>query len=263
MERRNFRLSQSVKTQAAELLRSGLRTEVILDKYMCPTEENETSKPMTQADIHNVRRASNIQGYDNKCTEVENLTAVMTDKDFCGLNYGNRFNMDVLPDAVRKKVVDTKGLFLICYATPEMKKRFAENATTIAIDGTHKTCSAGYHLVTVLAFDSRGEGTPVFQCLMESESKALFSCALKVLQSVSPEACSNVKCILSDTSRTFINAWRETINPNVVWSVCHWHLEKNWAKHIKNTEMYQEIKNLRYITSEEEFMIKLESIREK
>lgn len=243
------------------LLQSGIPTGVVLDKYMCPTEENAKSKPMTPADIHNIRRKSNVQGYDTKCSEVENLTALVMDPNFCGINYGNKFDMDVMPIEVRSKVVETGGKFLLCYATSEMIERFRENPTTIAIDGTHKTCGTGYHLVTVLAFDSRGEGTPVFQCLMESENKALFSVALSVFQSLAPDVCSEVRCILSDTSCTFINAWRETINVDVIWSVCHWHLEKSWSKHIKNPEMYREVKNLRYISSEAEFMVELEKLK--
>lgn len=118
-----------------------------------------------------------------------------------------------------------------------------------------------YPTEPVFFVDSRGEGTPVFQCLMESENKALFSVALSVFQSLAPDVCSEVRCILSDTSCTFINAWRETINVDVIWSVCHWHLEKSWSKHIKNPEMYREVKNLRYISSEAEFMVELEKLK--
>ncbi|TRY75488.1 hypothetical protein TCAL_14550 [Tigriopus californicus] len=101
--------------------------------------------------------------------------------------------MDIMPLAVRNKTVETKGQFLICYATADMINRFQDYPTIVAIDGTHKTCGAGYHLVTVLVFDARGEGTPVFQCLMETENKAVFSVALKTLQSVAPNACTNVR----------------------------------------------------------------------
>lgn len=62
MERKNFRLSKKVKEQTMNLLQSGIPTGVVLDKYMCPTEENAKSKPMTPADIHNIRRKSNVQG---------------------------------------------------------------------------------------------------------------------------------------------------------------------------------------------------------
>lgn len=157
-----------------------------------------------------------------------------------------------LANDVRQKVVETQGKFLVCYSTPEKITRFRENPTTIAIDGTHKTCGAGYHLVTVLVFggllilelnfillqnlsrlnlfflDSLGEGTLVCQCLMESENKALCSIALNELKSLAPEACSAVECILSD-----INAWREIISVDVIWSDCHWHLEKSCRSILK------------------------------
>lgn len=93
--------------------------------------------------------------------------------------------------------------------------------------------------------------------------QVFFSAALKVLKAIAPHACANVKVVLSDTSHTFIDSWKEVIDQNVIWSVCHWHLERSWAKKIKNTEMFQDIKSLRQIAELAPFSQKLMEIQSK
>lgn len=111
--------------------------------------------------------------------------------------------------------------------------------------------------------DDRGEGSPVFQCLVETENQSVFSSALRILKDIAPEACKSVKTLLSDTSHTFVNSWKEVINENIVWNVCHWHLERSWSKHIKTPDMLQDIKQLRLFTKETEFFVELAKIRAK
>eukprot|EP00094_Tigriopus_californicus_P011611 TCALIF_11216-PA protein Name:"Protein of unknown function" AED:0.45 eAED:0.45 QI:0/0/0/0.33/1/0.66/3/0/236 len=53
--------------------------------------------------------------------------------------------------------------------------------------------------------DDRGEGTPVYQCLVETENQAVFSSALRILNDIAPEACASVKTLLSDTSHGNFN----------------------------------------------------------
>lgn len=268
IEKRDMRLSKAVKGYAADLLKSGLQPKVILNRHFPVEEQDDSTKPITRSDLYRMGQTEDLLGYDPKVSEVTNVTGLMSKPPFRAFNYGSKFDMSVFPDAVQHKVVETNGLFLLCYASEAMLQRFRDHPTIISVDGTHGTNSAKFVLISILVFDNRGEGTPVFQCLVENENKAIFSVALKVLKDLVPEACSRVKCLLSDTSHTFINAWEDVVGPvidhgPVQWSVCHWHLEKNWTKHIKEPEMLQEIKGLRLIVKEDEFYERFESIKEK
>lgn len=263
IEKRNLRLSKKTKDRVADLLRSGLRSDVVLERYFDSSNENSNSKPVTMADINGIINAYNLHGYDSKASEVQNVTAFMGDPSFRGFNFGKLFDMSAMPEDVKSKVVSTSGYFLLCYASDAMIRRFRNHPTTIAIDGTHNTNAAKYILITIMIFDSRSEGSPAFQCLVENENKSVFSDALRVLNALAPDACSNVKVLLSDSSHTFINSWRAVANSNVTWSACHWHLERSWAKHIKNPQMYQDIKNLRYITRSQDFSMEWTRIKTK
>lgn len=57
IEPKNLRLSEVEKTRVAQMLQSGLRSDVILDKYV-PMSAN--SKPLTYDDIYRIRKACNL-----------------------------------------------------------------------------------------------------------------------------------------------------------------------------------------------------------
>lgn len=263
LERRNIHLSKKTKDNIVDLLKSGLQTSVILEKHFPPSRENPTSKPVTADDIYRLEKTNNLQGYNSKVSEVENLTALMSGLSFRGFNYGHKFEMSHFSEDVQAKVVNTDGQFLICYASPEMIERFKNHPFTVAIDGTHGTNASKFILISVNVMDSRGEGSPIFQCLVESENQKIFSSALRILKSLAPEACSQTRVLLTDLSHTFINSWREVINPDVTWSPCHWHLERSWARHIQNSRILSEIKNLRRIANREDFLNEASKIKMK
>ncbi|TRY79252.1 hypothetical protein TCAL_05814 [Tigriopus californicus] len=233
-----------------ELLKFGIRSDVVIDKYLSSNDMDKDSKPVTYADVHRIKKSSNLEGYDENASEVKNVLSLMSDEGFRGFNFGRKFVMSLTPGDVEAKITETFGYFLLTYASPEMIKRFHDHPTAISIDGTHATNVVNFILISIIIFDCRGEGSPVFQALVENENQVFFSVTLKIVQHIAPTACMNVKTLLSDTSRTFVNSWREVINPNVLWSVCHWHLEKNWTKRIKNPEMLQDIKGLRHLAEE-------------
>ncbi|XP_059098236.1 uncharacterized protein LOC131892399 [Tigriopus californicus] len=264
LERRNIRLSKKVKDQAVELLTSGIRSDVVIEKYLSTNDQDLHSKPVTYRDVYRIKKTCNLGGYDEKASEVKNVMNLLGDVAFHGFNFGKQFTMSsTIPEEIQEKVAETSGYFLLTYASPEMLKRFRDHSTIISIDGTHGTNSAKFVLISVLVFDRRGEGSPVFQALVENENQIVFSVALRVLNSIAPDACENVKTVLSDTSHTFINSWKEIINPNVLWSVCHWHLEKNWAKKIKNSDMLKDIKSLRLMAELGPFTQRLLNIQSK
>lgn len=263
MHRRNIHLSKKTKDNIVDLLKSGLQSNVILDKHFAPNSEDRKSKPVTARDIYRLEKANNLQGFNSKASEVDNVTAIMGKPSFRGFNYGHSFDMSNVPENLRSKIVDTNGQFLICFASPAMLKRFSKNPVTVAIDGTHGTNASKFILISVNIIDSRGEGSPIFQCLVETENQLIFSAALRILKSLVPEACQKTKVLLSDLSHTFINAWKEVINPNIMWSPCLWHLEKSWTRHIQNSEMLQEIKYLRQFAREEDFLREASRIKAK
>ncbi|XP_059098651.1 uncharacterized protein LOC131892814 isoform X2 [Tigriopus californicus] len=263
IENRNLKLSKMVKKDAASLIQAGIHPRVVLNKYFPADQESAHCKPVTSSDLYRIANNLNLHGFDPKLSEVTNVTTIMASQCFRGFNYGKNFHMNVLPENVQKKVIPTNGAFLICFANEQMLKTFRNHSTTISVDGTHGTCSAKYILLSVLVFDDRGEGTPVYQCLVETENQAVFSSALRILNDIAPEACASVKTLLSDTSHVFVNSWREVVNPHIVWNVCHWHLEKSWTKNIKTPEMLQDIKRLRLLTKEQDFFLELTSIHEK
>lgn len=62
IEKRNLRLSKKTKDRVADLLRSGLRSDVVLERYFDSSNENSNSKPVTMADINGIINAYNLHG---------------------------------------------------------------------------------------------------------------------------------------------------------------------------------------------------------
>lgn len=220
IEPKNLRLSEVEKTRVAQMLQSGLRSDVILDKYV-PMSAN--SKPLTYDDIYRIRKACNlIRSPEGQVSEVDNVTALLAEEAFRGFNFGSKFELAEFPAEVKNKVAETSGQFLLSYASPKMIDMFRANPTIISIHGSSGTNSSKFVLISILIFDSNGEGCPVWQGLAENESHSLVSTALKWLKSLNPEACLKVTTILTDTNPVYIDCWRELIHPDVAWSVVHW-----------------------------------------
>ncbi|TRY81022.1 hypothetical protein TCAL_15527 [Tigriopus californicus] len=155
LERRNIRLSKKVKDQAVELLTSGIRSDVVIEKYLSTNDQDLHSKPVTYRDVYRIKKTCNLGGYDEKASEVKNVMNLLGDVAFHGFNFGKQFTMSsTIPEEIQEKVAETSGYFLLTYASPEMLKRFRDHSTIISIDGTHGTNSAKFVLISVLVFGS-------------------------------------------------------------------------------------------------------------
>ncbi|XP_059097457.1 uncharacterized protein LOC131891806 [Tigriopus californicus] len=263
IERKNIRLSKVTKDHALNLLQSGLRHGVIIEKYFAPINDEPDHKLVVPADLYRIEKTANLHGYDHKLSEVANVSAMLLTPSFLAFNFGEKFSKTGFPHGLQDKLVETSGSFLLCYASEPMLQRFQRHPTVVAIDGTHGTNASKFIMISINVFGPRGEGIPVFQCLVQSENQAVFSVALQVLKSKVPHACAQVKILLSDTSHSFINAWRDAINSNVLWSVCHWHLEKSWTRKFTHNDMLNDIKGLRQIGGQDQFTTELLRIQTK
>ncbi|XP_059098314.1 uncharacterized protein LOC131892448 [Tigriopus californicus] len=133
----------------------------------------------------------------------------MGDTSFRCFNYGRTFDMRNLAINVRRKIVDTNGQFLICFASPEMIQRFENHPYTVAVDGTHGTNASKFMLISVNIVDSRGEGSPIFQSLVETENQIVFSVALNMLKSLAPVACLQAQVLFDDEELKFHHNGKE------------------------------------------------------
>ncbi len=217
-----------------------------------------------------------LTGYDPKATLVDNVKAILTAHPaFRSWNFGHRFDMTLMPEAIKVWTIETIGFFVVTFATKEMITLFKEHNTLVAVDGTHSTNESKYVPISLLVLsklyvrmvllsmhclifsDSHGEGIPVFQVLAESENQEVFSSMLKTFKDLAPDAWRAVHVITTDAPRTFIIAWHQVVNVDVQWRVCHWHLKRAWTKHIQNPQMLSEIKSLRFISIQELFDAKI------
>ncbi|XP_059083696.1 uncharacterized protein LOC131880975 isoform X2 [Tigriopus californicus] len=229
IEPRKLRLSEVEKRRVIQMLQSGLRSDVILDKFV---PQSANSKPLTYDDVYRIRKACHRLGgtSEGRVSEVENVTALLAEPAFRSFNFGSKFEVMEFPADVTGKVVETSGHFLITWASAIMLDHFRAHPTIISIHGSAGTNSSKFVLISILIFDSNGEGCPILQALAENESQTVVSAALNVLKSLVPEACAKVTTILTDAHPTYINAWRELIHSDVVWSVVHWDGVKDGSK---------------------------------
>ncbi len=71
-----------------------------------------------------------------------------------------------------------------------------------------------------------GEGSPVFQCLIETENSTVFSAASQILQQLAPGTVQKVRVVLTDTSKSFSNIWKSVISAEAFHVLCKWQIEK-------------------------------------
>ena len=98
------------------------------------------------------------------------------------------------------------------------------------------------------------------QAVMDSENQSGIEEMLHILKREEPDACSQTQLIMSDLAKSFYNAWRSVIGEKARHSTCSWHVERAWEKNIKNSSLLSHVKDLRVVTKEEEFIMKLNKL---
>ena len=135
------------------------------------------------------------------------------------------YNDDEISDNLKKKLINpTKDVEIIFIMTEKQKAMYEEYPTVLMIDGTHGTNSSNFILVSGLILDSRGEGYPIFQAFVQSESRLAFETIFEILSKISPETIIRVKTIVSDMSKAFKTALHTSLSHNFRHVMCAFHL---------------------------------------
>ena len=122
----------------------------------------------------------------------------------------------------------------------------------------------GQAIISFLFFpDARGEGTPICQALVKSESKEAVMPIISKLASLEPEACSKVRAITTDCSHAFANAWMAVMGTRIQVIHCSWHLQRAWTRNIREDGLLKALKNLRLQTVQSKFEELYKEIQEK
>eukprot|EP00094_Tigriopus_californicus_P013513 TCALIF_13071-PA protein Name:"Protein of unknown function" AED:0.83 eAED:0.83 QI:56/0/0.25/0.25/0.66/0.75/4/0/286 len=163
IERKNIRLSKVTKDHALNLLQSGLRHGVIIEKYFAPINDEPDHKLVVPADLYRIEKTANLHGYDHKLSEVANVSAMLLTPSFLAFNFGEKFSKTGFPHGLQDKLVETSGSFLLCYASEPMLQRFQRHPTVVAIDGTHGTNASKFIMISINVFGMRNIGYSKFQ----------------------------------------------------------------------------------------------------
>ena len=79
--------------------------------------------------------------------------------------------------------------------------------------------------------DERGEGFIFAHVLMPTENAHLVQCAFEKLYELEPEACLQVRVLISDITSVFVNGWQGAIPESQATIIkCSWHIEKGIHK---------------------------------
>ena len=110
------------------------------------------------------------------------------------------------------------------------------------------------------------------QTIVNTENEKSIIPAFAKLKEIDPVSCSKVQVLISDASRSFLNAWESVFGTGVMHLVCSWHIEKNWTKQIRSKMLTEEsesesllteLKNLRRVATESEFLMRYKRMKEK
>lgn len=228
-----------------QLLIQGVQPQTILRKYfLTGANIDDTSdevdffkeKPVTWNDIYSLAKIHCNEGLEED--EVGNCLKLMSKSIFVGFNFKKVAPLRQIPPEISEKLHETPNdEVMIAVMSPSMRKRFREHPYLLGIDGTHSSNRSKYITVTLVAYDCRDEASPVFQCLIESENSAVLEVAFSILKKLEPEACDQVRVIITDCAKAFINAWRKSCGSNAKHITCAWHLHRAWAKTIGKSKV--------------------------
>lgn len=103
------------------------------------------------------------------------------------------------------------------------------------------------------------------QIIADSESKTVIQPALRILNDLAPEAIAMTKVLVSDMSRSYINAWNDEFpNLPIKHIKCSWHVVNAWKRKLSSSdkELFDRICKLRLLTSIDDFNIEYDKLEQ-
>ena len=135
-------------------------------------------------------------------SEKSNVLDLLGEEEICAYSLGTFYPDIELPPEVSQKQVDTRGL-LIMVMNPNQRKLFRKYPFTLLFDGTHCTNRAKFILVSGLILNSRYEGSPIFQAIVESENSESLNQIFQVLKKMEPQAFRKINSVVTDLAPGF------------------------------------------------------------
>ena len=160
--------------------------------------EGNILRQVGMSDIYNERRKVPYNNVlDLTKSPEQNILLCVQWESIRGFNLEKIHPREAFTDEVAQKFVDTKGKTFFMNMSQSQREIFRRFPETLLIDGTHGTNQSKYILVSGLVLNSRFEGTPVFQTVMETENMDCITKALSILRQLEFDACDKVKNVIT------------------------------------------------------------------
>lgn len=164
-------------------------------------DDGNIQRPVSMIDIQNVRRNVLYQNtLDLSKSEKSNVLDCLTWKSVRAYNLDAYYPEDVISN---QKHVDTNGKLLIMLMSENQRKLFRKHPYTLLLDGTHCTNRSKFILISGLILNSRFEGSPILQAIVESENSESLGKVFEVLKSLEPEAFGKINSVVTDLAPAF------------------------------------------------------------
>ncbi|TRY68665.1 hypothetical protein TCAL_06191 [Tigriopus californicus] len=104
IERNKIRLSKIVKDRAAELIASGVPSDVVLKEYLAQHEQDPNSKPLAYSDVYQIKKRCKLKGYDGKGVKHEKSSDLPCGSAFKGPFFEKRPNQIPKLDKIEGRI---------------------------------------------------------------------------------------------------------------------------------------------------------------
>lgn len=224
-------MPEETRKEIAIQLQNGVSIDKIMDKIRsntCSTIKRDHL--ITRMDIHNVRRAYNIECIEKSKNDLTSVQAWVAELETLEYNpitifkvQGQKQNDEMDNLALGDFVLGIQTKF-----QAEMLQKFSKKG--VCFDTTHKTNQYDFPLLTLMIIDEFGEGIPVGwmvsnreDCLVIVEFLESLKIRVGVLQ---------IDYFMSDDAEQFFNAWQGVFGKcsSTRKLLCTWHVDRSWRK---------------------------------